>query len=118
MALPIPVGDLVRRVRFKDAMTRYGSKSDAADSNEHRSIAEEVCACVASRLAECSYAYYFNRVIWDFSGGTLTLRGQVATFHLKQMLQVILRDIPNVREIVNSVDVVNATGLSTESGVR
>jgi hypothetical protein len=37
---------------------------------------------------------------------------------LKQMLQTILRDITHVQQLVNEVDVVCATGLSSEPKKR
>jgi hypothetical protein len=46
--------------------------------------------------------------------GVLLLRGRVPTFYLKQMLQSWLKDLDGVSRIDNQVDVVSATGLSSE----
>jgi hypothetical protein len=62
----------------------------------------------------CPYAFYFRRVTLQFQDGVLTLRGRVPTFYLKQLLQSWLKDLDGVREIDNQVDVVSATGLSSE----
>lgn len=75
---------------------------------------QEVHIHIQERIGSCSYAFHFNKVTWHYTDGTLTLRGLVSTFHLKQMLQTILRDITHVQRLVNDVDVVCATGLSSE----
>jgi hypothetical protein len=69
--------------------------------------------CVRRRLGDCPYGFYFNKVSWQFAAGQLRLEGCVPTFYLKQMLQTILRDIEHVDQIVNDVDVISATGLSS-----
>lgn len=74
----------------------------------------KVCACVEERLTRCSYAYCFNRVKWYYVRGTLTLEGCVPSFYLKQILQTMLRDIEHVERLLNEVDVVSSTGLSSE----
>ena len=63
---------------------------------------------------DCGYGFCFNRVAWQYANGTLTLRGQVGSFYLKEVLQTMLRDIKHVQRIVNEVDVVSATGLSSD----
>lgn len=75
---------------------------------------EKVHLHIEERIRNCSYAFHFNKVSWHYTGGTLTLRGSVASFHLKQILQTLLRDITHVQRLVNEVDVVSATGLSSE----
>jgi len=65
-------------------------------------------------LTNCPYAFCFKDIRFDFAGGILTLRGRVPTFYLKQMLQTFLRDLAGVEQIDNQVDVVSATGLSSE----
>jgi hypothetical protein len=69
---------------------------------------------VQQRLSACPYSYCFNRIRWRYAQGTLTLEGSVATFHLKQLLQTLLRGVENVERIANDVDVVSSTGLSSE----
>ena len=66
------------------------------------------------RLAEkCTYAFCFNQVTFSYSQGILTLEGRLPSFYLKQVLQTLLRDLDGVTRIVNRVDVVSATGLSS-----
>jgi hypothetical protein len=74
----------------------------------------KVCASVEERLSRCPYAYCFNRVSWYYVRGTLTLEGCVPSFYLKQILQTMLRDIENVEQLLNEVDVASSTGLSSE----
>lgn len=76
--------------------------------------AAEVEARVQERLIQCPYSYYFNKVTWRYTNGTLILKGCVATFYLKQMLQTMLRDIMHVQRLLKEVNVVNASGLSSE----
>jgi len=67
------------------------------------------------RLTEnCPYAFYFKCVTLQFKNGVLTVRGRVPSFYLKQIVQTRLRDLDGVKQIDNQVDVVSATGLSSE----
>ena len=68
----------------------------------------DVDRCVADRLNGCSYSFFFSKVDWEYEDGTLELTGYVPTFHMKQLLQTILRDIDHVEELVNNVDVAPA----------
>jgi osmotically-inducible protein OsmY len=83
-------------------------------SDENSRVSAEIHEAVRERLTNCPYAYYFSKVSWRCTGGTLTLAGEVPTFHLKQILQTILRDLEQVERIENDVDVVSSTGLSSE----
>ncbi len=69
---------------------------------------------VRERLTRCVYAAVFRKVTWQYMDHRLTLRGGVPSFYLKQLLQELLRGIEGVKSIVNDVDVVSATGLSSE----
>ena len=62
----------------------------------------------------CPYAFYFKCVTLQFKNGVLTVRGRVPTFYLKQIVQTRLRDLDGVKQIDNQVDVVSATGLSSQ----
>jgi hypothetical protein len=85
-----------------------------AKSPIRKSTAEQqVYRSVQRRLANCSYAFIFCKVTWDFEDGRLTLRGCVPSFYLKQTLQELLRDIEQVKQIDNQTDVVNSSGLSS-----
>jgi hypothetical protein len=55
----------------------------------------------------------FNGVDWQFDRGTLRLEGSVQSFYLKQILQELLRGVEHVDQIINRVDVVRPTGLSS-----
>ena len=66
------------------------------------------------RLAEnCPYAYYFRDVTIHFSSGILTLKGRVASFYLKQVLNSFLMRLGGVERLDDQVDVVSSTGLSS-----
>jgi hypothetical protein len=91
--------------------------SGPARAVEWNPASTRVDACVQQRFHNCSYAYYFNRITWRYVGGTLTLEGRVPTFHLKQILQTMLLDVELVQRIANHVDVVSATGLSSQREV-
>jgi len=69
---------------------------------------------VRRRLKGCSYNFVFDKVSWQFDGGTLTLQGCVPSFYLKQVLQELLRDMRQIDRIENDVAVVSSTGLSSD----
>jgi hypothetical protein len=82
-------------------------------STEKPAIEQQVYRSIQRRFGSCSYCFIFRKVTWEFDDGTLTLRGSVPSFYLKQTLQELLRDIDQVKQINNLVDVVNASGLSS-----
>lgn len=88
--------------------------SDVATESNDSIMTTEVRRQIQERMSRCSYALRFNNITWQYSEGTLTLRGRVSTFHTKQMLQTILREVVHVRRLINQVDVVCASGLSSE----
>lgn len=49
-----------------------------------------------------------HEVSCEFSGGVLTLRGRVANYHLKQLAQATVAEVPGVIEVHNRVEVVGA----------
>lgn len=65
-------------------------------------------------LEDCPYAFYLQCISFQFNNGVLTVRGRVPTFYLKQIIQTRLRDLEGVTQVDNQVDVVSATGLSSE----
>lgn len=83
---------------------------DTSARDERRVLVEER---VHELLANCPYKFYFSKVQWKYEKGTLKLNGSVPTFHMKQILQTLLRDTEHVSRIVNDVDVVSSTGLSS-----
>ncbi|WP_144973440.1 BON domain-containing protein [Bremerella volcania] len=74
---------------------------------------EVVMRLVRRRMDQCRYGFIFRKVSVSFDDGTLTLTGCVPSFYLKQNLQELLRDIPEVKQVVNNVDVVSSCGLSS-----
>ena len=66
------------------------------------------------RISESkTYGFYFREITVRFNDGKLTLQGRVPTFHLKQILQTLLRGVDGVDSIDNQVDVVSPVGLSS-----
>lgn len=60
------------------------------------------------RLSDaCPYVLYFERISLDYADGILTLRGQLPSFYLKQMLQEHLRGVDCIARIDNQVHVVS-----------
>jgi osmotically-inducible protein OsmY len=69
-------------------------------------VAENVEQVVRRRLSTApTYAFTFERIDIDFADGTLTLRGQLPSFYLKQLLQAQLRDVEGVDQVSNQVQV-------------
>ena len=66
---------------------------------------ERVRECIRERLSKCFYQFQFKQITWKFDEGVLTLDGDVPTFYMKQVLQTVLRDIEDVRQIDNRVRV-------------
>jgi hypothetical protein len=75
---------------------------------------DRVDEIVRRRIYGCPYKFIFGKVTWHCIDGKLMLRGCVPSFHLKQLLQELLRGIEHVTQITNCVDVVSVTGLSSE----
>jgi hypothetical protein len=67
---------------------------------------------VRRRINTCAYRGNFHYVRWSIDGEKLILTGRVPSFYLKQVLQTLLRDIQDVRQIDNRVEVVSANGSS------
>ena len=96
-------------------MKRTGCMPEATGSAFERCDTDaETYGYVEDRIRRCPYTFHFNKVTWHYTGGILTLRGRVATFYLKQMLQTMLQDVTHVQRLVNEVDVISAIGLSSE----
>ena len=55
-------------------------------------------------LGESNYLA-LRRLDCEFRDGQLVLRGRVPTFYLKQVAQTVVRQLPQVRQIVNRLDV-------------
>lgn len=72
----------------------------------------ECSAC--RRLTEnCPYGFYFRDITCHYDSGTLTVRGRVPNFYLKQIVTSRLRDMQEISCLRNEVEVVSADGLSS-----
>ena len=56
-------------------------------------------------LTAPAYGFTFERIAIHYADGILTLRGQLPSFYLKQLLQTLLRDVEGVVQVNNQVDV-------------
>lgn len=65
-------------------------------------------AALAAKILYASEFLALRAVRCEFANGCLTLRGVVASFHLKQVAQTLVRDLPGVARIVNRLEVVGA----------
>jgi osmotically-inducible protein OsmY len=52
-------------------------------------------------------------VLIAHDGRNLFLTGELPTFYLKQMIQEALRHVPGVQNIINQINVVSASGVSS-----
>jgi osmotically-inducible protein OsmY len=66
---------------------------------------QEIAEMAQTALRRSSY-FELHGVSCDFSGGILTLRGRVPSYHLKQLAQATVADVPGVVEVHNHVEVV------------
>lgn len=66
-----------------------------------------------SRLKKSGY-HQLSLISCEFHEGVLTLRGYVSSFHLKQVAQTLIRDLDDVGEINNRLEVLKACNENTE----
>ena len=85
---------------------------------EPRITDRHVHKAVGRRIDECEYRSIFKNVSWSYAEGRLTLRGCIPSFYLKQVLQELMRDIDQVKQIVNHIDVISSAGLRSYQPVR
>jgi osmotically-inducible protein OsmY len=52
-------------------------------------------------------------VVIMHEGKTVTLRGRLPSFYLKQLVQEAVRHVPGVQRVRNMIDVVSADGVSS-----
>ena len=72
--------------------------------NPFAALFQEIGELAQAVLRRSSY-FELHDVSCDFSGGILTLRGRVPTYHLKQLAQASVADVPGVVEVHNRVEV-------------
>jgi hypothetical protein len=65
----------------------------------------EIAEVAQAKLRRSAYVE-LRGVCCDFSGGVLTLRGRVPSYHLKQLAQADVAGVPGVLEVDNRVEVV------------
>jgi len=62
----------------------------------------------AERRLHGSSSFFLRKVTCEFHEGVLTLRGQLPSYHHKQMAQELVFRIDGVEKIENRIDVVDA----------
>jgi hypothetical protein len=58
----------------------------------------------------CPYIPAFRRIRYDYRDGLLTVRGQVPSYYLKQLLHTYLRNLMHDEQIRAEVEVVSPAG--------
>ena len=76
-----------------------------ARPNPFAALFQEIGDIARAALRQSAYLE-LRGVDCDFSSGVLTLRGRVPSYHLKQLAQASVADVPGVVEIHNRVEVV------------
>lgn len=76
-----------------------------ARPNPFAVLFQEIADLAQAALRRTSY-FELRDVSCEFSGGVLTLRGRVPSYHLKQIAQASVADVPGVVEVHNRVEVV------------
>ena len=76
-----------------------------ARPNPFAALFQEIAEIAQQVLRQSSY-FELRDVACEFSGGILTLRGRVPSYHLKQLAQASVADVPGVVEVHNRVEVV------------
>lgn len=79
-------------------------------------LARQLESAAACRLAECGYPV-LRKVACEYCQGTLTLRGRVPTYYLKQMAQVAVGGCAGVERVENCL-VVDPEAPPSKAGSR
>ena len=77
-------------------------------------VRNDLCTVVRKHLE--SHPHFRGRmsqVSIAQDGRTLCLTGRLPTFYLKQLVQEAVRHVPGVQNVVNQIDVVSASGISS-----
>ena len=94
-------------VRF---LMTVSESTEAEDMAVHHRVVSQA----RGRLSQHHHFRCHNDAIdIGFDKGKLVLLGRLPSFYLKQVLQTVLRDLPDVSQIENRVDVVSSDGLSS-----
>jgi len=91
-----------------------------ADSNREKEVVDNrIVSQARARLCQHDhFRCHCESIDIDCREGRLVLMGRLPSFYLKQVLQTVLRGLPDVQRIDNRVDIVSPTGLSSERGER
>jgi hypothetical protein len=89
-----------------------------ARPNPFAVLFREIAEIAQAALRRSAY-FELRSVSCDYSGGVLTLHGSVPTYHLKQLAQASVADVPGVVEIHNRVEVTTpAASRNSDAGRR
>jgi osmotically-inducible protein OsmY len=72
--------------------------------NPFAALFQEIAEFAQAALRRSEHSE-LREVACDFSGGVLTLHGRVPTYHLKQVAQASVADMPGVVEVHNRLEV-------------
>ena len=73
--------------------------------NPFAALFQEIAEIAQAALRQ-SPSFELRELSCDFSGGILTLRGHLPSYHLKQLAQATVAEVPGVVEVHNHVEVV------------
>jgi osmotically-inducible protein OsmY len=79
--------------------------------NPFVTLFREIAEVAQAALRRSAY-FELHNVSCDYSGGVLTLHGRVPTYHLKQIAQASVANLPGVVEVHNRVEVTSDRGFS------
>jgi osmotically-inducible protein OsmY len=72
--------------------------------NPFAALFQEITEIAQAALRRSAY-FELRAVTCDFRGGVLTLRGRLPSYHLKQIAQTAVAEVPGVVEVDNRVEV-------------
>ncbi len=72
--------------------------------NPFATLFQEIADIARATLRQSSY-FELRDIDCDFSGGILTLYGRVPSYHLKQLAQSFVANVPGVVEVHNRLEV-------------
>jgi hypothetical protein len=89
----------------EDAMSPHRRPTAVLDRpNPFASLFQEITEIAQAALRQSAY-FELREVSCDFHGGVLTLRGRLTSYHLKQLAQTAVAEVPGVIEVDNRVEV-------------
>ncbi|MEN6459283.1 MAG: BON domain-containing protein [Thermoguttaceae bacterium] len=72
--------------------------------NPFAALFQEITDIAQAALRQSAY-FELRQVTCDFRAGVLTLRGRLPSYHLKQLAQTAVAEVPGVVEVDNRVEV-------------